>query len=432
MKRLVLIAGALFLVSGTAIGAYIYFAPKIDLAETLQMLHPGHAVAEYANVSDEKSASRKRTLQLVEELGSVQDRIIRGDHAAIADQARLLSEIAKVVRGFTAEDWRDYVKVRATFVYVLSGGDPGVLKPFVDGDTPNAADRRLAEGIVSYAKGQVKAARRAFDDVDPRSLDISLVGPFALARASLYLEKDAEKAIRLLDDARLASPHTAIEEAAARREIPLLISSGNVSRGMMLASDYVRRFGKSIYARKLFHDLADAVVKRDDLDTAKTVTDFLSATEGADRGVCANLMLDLAGQALLQGRLTLAGAAASAALDTGTGSREAIERAKLYKAAAEAPSTKAAHAFKVLDEIPASGLSAEDQEIRAVALYISKIVASGIPNSVSNEAATNDQTDADSKPDEVVLAQETNVTSALEHAEEILKQADQLTSGRKK
>jgi chemotaxis protein MotC len=371
-------------------------------------------------------------LQLVEELGSVQDRIIRGDHAAIADQARLLSEIAKVVRGFTAEDWRDYVKVRATFVYVLSGGDPGVLKPFVDGDTPNAADRRLAEGIVSYAKGQVKAARRAFDDVDPRSLDISLVGPFALARASLYLEKDAEKAIRLLDDARLASPHTAIEEAAARREIPLLISSGNVPRGMMLASDDVRRFGKSIYARKLFHDLADAVVKRDDLDNAKIVTDFLSATEGADRGACANLMLDLAGQALLQGRLTLAGAAAGAALDTGTASREAIERAKLYKAAAEAPSTKAAHAFKVLDEIPASGLSAEDQEIRAVALYISKIVASGIPNSVSNEAAKNDQTDADSKPDEVVLAQETNVTSALEHAEEILKQADQLTSGRKK
>lgn len=427
MKRLFVIAGALLLVSGAALGAYVYFAPKIDLAETLQSLHPGHAIAKYANVSDEKSASRKRMLQLVEELGSVQDRIIRGDHAAIADQARLLSEIADVVRGFTAEDWRDYVKVRATFVYVLSGGDPGVLKPFVDGDTPNAADRQLAEGIVSYAKGQVKTARRAFDDVDPRSLDISLVGPFALARASLYLEKDAEKAIRLLDEARLASPHTAIEEAAARREIPLLISSGNVPRGMMLASDYVRRFGKSIYARKLFHDLAEAVAKRDDLDKAKIVTDFVSATEGADRGVCANLMLDLAGQALLQGRLTLAGAAAGAALDIGTGSPEAIERAKLYKAAAEAPSAKAAHAFKVLDQIPASGLSAEDQEIRAVARYISKIVASGIPNSVSNDVATEAQ-DADNKPDEVVLAQETNVTSALEHADEILKQADQLTS----
>ena len=115
MKRLVVIAGALLLVSGAAAGAYIYFAPAIDLAETLQGLHPGHAIAKYANVSDEKSASRKRTLQLVEELGGVQDRIIRGDHAAIAEQARLLSEIADVVRGFTPEDWSDYVKVRATF-----------------------------------------------------------------------------------------------------------------------------------------------------------------------------------------------------------------------------------------------------------------------------------------------------------------------------
>ena len=338
MKRIGLIASAFLLFAGVVAGAFYYLMPKLTLAETLPELHPGHAIASYAGQSEADAQSRKRTLELVEALGGVQDRIIGGDREAIADQSRLLSEIAGVIRYFEKKDWDDYVKLRASFVYVLSGGDPEVLKPYVNGSTPNEADRKLAHGIMSFAQGQTKAARKLFQDIDPRSLDVSLVGPFALARASLYLDKDGSKAIYLLDEARLASPNTAIEEAAARREIPLLVSSGDAIRGMMLAADYVHRFGKSIYARKLFRDLSQAVAQRDDMDDAAVITGLMGAIEGTDQQVRAKLLLNMSAEALLHGRLVLAKTAAGEVLKMGNGSAEDQEKARLYQAAADAPS----------------------------------------------------------------------------------------------
>ena len=94
MKRIGLIASAFLLFAGVVAGAFYYLMPKLTLAETLPELHPGHAIASYAGQSEADAQSRKRTLELVEALGGVQDRIIGGDREAIADQSRLLSEIA--------------------------------------------------------------------------------------------------------------------------------------------------------------------------------------------------------------------------------------------------------------------------------------------------------------------------------------------------
>lgn len=429
MKRIALIASALLTLAGVASGAFYFLKPKPNVAETLPQLHPGHATASYSDQSEAEAQSRKRTLQLVEELGGVQDKIIAGDRAAIADQSRLLSEIAGVIRCFEKKDWDDYVKVRASFVYVLSGGDPEVLKPFVDGDTPNAADRKLAQGIVSFAQGQTKAARTLFQDIDPRSLDVSLVGPLALARASLYLDKDGSKAIFLLDEARLASPNTAIEEAAARREIPLLVSTGDTVRGMMLAADYVHRFGKSIYARKMFRDFSQAVAQRPDMDNAAVIAGVAGAIEGTDQQVRTKLLIDLSGEAVLHGRLALAKAAASEALKMGKISAEDLQKARLYEAAADAPSGRATDALKVLDQIAADRLSDEDTEIRAVAGYIARAVAGGEPASTAQSDPLGTQTHSPGS-EAATVAEEPKVASALESADSLLKQADLLLQGK--
>ena len=66
MKRIVLIASALLPLAGIAAGAFYYFKPKLNLAETLPQLHPGHAIASYSDQSAADSQSRKRTLGLVE------------------------------------------------------------------------------------------------------------------------------------------------------------------------------------------------------------------------------------------------------------------------------------------------------------------------------------------------------------------------------
>jgi len=322
------------------------------------------------------------------------------------------------VKSFSPEAWDDYVNVRTSLLYVLSGGDARVLQPLIKQNSLSVADQNLAAGIMSFAEGQPKKARELFEDIDPRSLDVSLVGPFALAKASLYLEDDHATAIRLLDDARLACPHTAIDEASARREIPLLLDAGDTSRALMLTTSYVQEFGKSIYAWKLFREFAEAAAKHGEFDNEESVDRLAATFDDDDMQPASELFIDLAGEGLLQGRLKLAKAAAAKVLATSNASTENKERARLYTAAAEAPSNDAVNAMKALDQITVDRLSEDDAEIREVAGFIAKTVTGTdvAPTAVRKTA-----------PQAVAQAPgEKNAMTALNKADEILKEADSM------
>ena len=377
MKRVALISAAsLVAISGVAAGTAFYFRPALMFGAIGPAARPDHAVPSYDRRAPEDERARDATLRLVGQLGVVQDKIIRGDREALAEQARLLNDIAYEVRHFGPEDWKDYVNVRTSLLYVLSGGDARVLKPLIDSDVLGSSDQKLAAGIVSFAEGQPRAARKLLMGIDPRSLDVSLVGPFALARASLYLDDDHAKAIELLDDARLAFPHTAIDEAAARREIPILMRLGHKDRALMLMTSYVRAFGKSIYAWKLFREFAQATAKRNDTDDSETIDRLAQSFDPEDMQNASELFIDIAGEALLQGKLKLARAAAEKILTINDAGPETLDKARLYLASAEAPSADANNALRALNQIAADRLSDEDMEIREVAGFIASSVLS--------------------------------------------------------
>ncbi len=429
MKRIALIVAASFVLSAAAAaGSIVYFKPAVVFGAAKAEVVQAHGVPSYTEGASEEAEARAHALRLVEQLGAVQDRIIRGDRSALADQTRLLTEIAGEVRNFGQEEWDDYVNVRTSLLYVLSGGDARVLNIVVARNSLSDSDQRLAAGIIGFAEGKLKKAREFFEGIDPRSLDVSLVGPFALARASLYLEDDRARAIDLLDDARLACPHTAIEEAAARREIPILIDAGNTPRAMMLTASYVREFGKSIYAWKLFRDFSTAIANRGELDSTAIVDELVAALDEKDMQPASVLFVDIAGEALLLGRLKLAKAAADRVLTIESASPEVREKARLYAAAAAAPSDDAGNAMKVLDQITDDRLSEEDTEIREVAGFIAKTVAlepndpayrpGGAPAPMSATAAQG--------------AGATNAMAALNSADAILKKADFMISGSEK
>lgn len=431
MKRLALIAGAaVVLLSGIGAGVYFYLKPSLVSGAATPVPRAGHKTETSVSGADVKTDKSIELRQLIERLGAVQDRVVHGDQDALADQGRLLTEVSGVLRHFEKQDWDNYANVRGAFVYVLSGGDYGVLKPLADDESLYEADRKLAQGIMQFAQGKTGAARKLLSDVDPRSLDASLVGPFALARASFYIGHDDAKAIELLDEARLASPHTAIEEAAARREIPLLIGSGDTARAMVLMGDYLRRFGKSIYAWKLFQDFSTAAAKRDDFNSGDVVDKLTTATSTADKQARVDLFLAMAGAALPPGRIVLARAAASKVLSLKPEATEDIDRATLYEAAANAPTTRAAEALSALHQITLDRLSDNDTEIHEVAGYIAhtvtldKIAVDGDvrkPAEGMNQSSAGGENPA--KSHELSL-----VANAVESADAALKEADLVMS----
>ncbi|MET0432374.1 MAG: hypothetical protein ABWZ86_07840 [Hyphomicrobium sp.] len=423
MMRMALIAASLLatLVAGGA-GVAFYLKPSFIFGSSDDTAPPPHGVPSYATQANEQTQIRNKALSLVEQLGAVQDRIIRGDRAALEVQSRLLSVIAHEVRSFDSVEWDDYVNRRTSLLFVLSGGDANVLKPLVERTDMNPVDQKLAAGVMNFAEGKPRQARQFFEDIDPRSLDVSLVGPFALARASLYLDDDHATAIDLLDDARLACPHTAINEAATRREIPILMKTGNAPRALMLTVSYIREFGKSIYARKLFRDLSEELAKHADLDNAAAVDRLVDALDDKDMQPASELFVDMAAEAILQGRLKLANAAANRVLRTSSASPENQERAQLYAAASDAPSDNAAGAMKALNQIAADRLSEDDTEIREVAGFIARAVAGG--ESMNRTLA------AVSTPTNIPQGSSgIKAMKALGDADAALKEADSLISG---
>ncbi len=426
--RIALIGAALFVaMAGATAGTLFYFKPAFLFGVSEAEVPAAHGVPSYAAEENEKTRARRHALDLVAQLGAVQDKIIRGNRAALVDQSRLLDDIAHEVRRFGDKDWDDYVNVRTSLLYVLSGGDAHVLQPLVDRNSLSAADQKLASGIMSFAEGQSRKARDLFDGIDPRSLDVSLVGPFALARASLYLDDNHEKAIDLLDDARLAGPHTAIDEAAARREIPILLNAGNTGRAMMLTVSYVREFGKSIYAWKLFRDFSEAAAKHAELDNAATIDQLAESFDEKDAQPASELFVDIAGEALLQGRLKLAKAAAGRVLKMNEASPDVLDKAHLYAAAAEAPSADASNALKALDQITVDRLTEDDTEIREVAGFIAKTVVGEAE--ASNLPSASGEFQAQQQENVPQGATAIKATTALNKADAILKKADFIISG---
>lgn len=432
MTRTMLIASALCIALLGAIGASaMYFRPGFIFgAASEASAQPAHGVPSYAEKKDQSQAG-KQTLMLVEQLGAAQDKIIRGDRSALSEQGHLLNEIARQIRRFGDEDWNDYVTVRTSLLFVLSGGDAHVLDPLLARGSLSPADENLASGIMRFAEGQSRKARDLFEGIDPRSLDVSLVGPFALARASLYLDENAGKAIDLLDDARLACPHTAIDEAAARREIPILLNTGNTPRAMMLTVSYMREFGKSIYASKFFRDFAEAAAKRPELDDARTVDRLADAFDDKDAAPAADLLIDVAGEALLQGRLKLADAAANRVLAMKS-SPESLARAHLYTAAAEAPSSDASKALKALDQITVDRLSDDDTEIREVAGFIAKTVVGGSEVAGSGQKSAPDAAEKEQSAKASPIPAAMKASAALKDADAVLNRADLIISGSEK
>jgi chemotaxis protein MotC len=415
MKRLILIAAASTLTLSIAgAGAFFFFRHP----QSADQEHVADADGELRSAASEHEEPRVRVeaARLIDELGHVQDRVVQGDRTALTDQTRLLRSIAKEIRTYAKSDWANDVNVRTALLYVLSGGDARVLRPLleVNEDQPGHA---LSQGIMSYALGQAARARTLFEDIDPRSLDVSLVGPFSLARASLYLNDDHAKAIEFLDDARLSCPHTAIHEAAARREIPILLKSGNSSRALMIANSYIREFGKSIYAWKLYREFSEELAKRPESEETEIIARLVEALDDRTRQYASPLYLAISNSALRRGRLKLSKFAAERVLEAAGANDDDVERAKLYLAAAQAPSDEAMNAKAALDRIPIEKLSEDDNEIREVAGYIAQAVASE-PKPGHQVASTADDG-------------LTATTAALDKANRLLQSADEIGSGDK-
>ena len=430
-KSAIVLILVMLVVGSAGVAFYLWKSGNFPYFDTQKVptLAQGTATNDLTPSSDGTIPAGPRvSATLVRKLGNVQDRIIRGDREAISQQHQAITEINESLKELPLEIWRNRFNVQSLLLYVLCGGNSNVLKTVILSEVLQADEKELAEGVYFFNDGQRDKALDRLEKIDPRSLGRSLTGPVALALASLLEEKDAKRALALLDEARLQSPHTALEEASIRRQILLLVKQTDLAQALPLAALYFRRYGASLYAEALQESFAVQLAAQVQTPNATWSEELLSEFESLDPNRRSELLSAIARQSLHSGNLNLAKSAAKAILSMEPQQSIIRKRATLYAAAADAPSSEAAAALVLLGSLSNEQLTVEEIQLRDAAIRIArnvmgKDVQSGAGGSVIIESQ---------KPSEPYPASSGNepaLRAVISKADNVMKRADELEIG---
>lgn len=312
--------------------------------------------------------------KMVRVLATLHDRIVKGDAAAASQRDQSIEEIGQAFLSFGQREWANPRNFEAMMAYVLGGGRTEAAEAFLNSNAGTVDQAKLAKGAVSFALRRTKTALKLIGDVEPRTVDRPLIAPLALALASLHATSDVERGLLLFDEARLHAPGTAIEEAAIRREVPMLLQKGDTANAEALTARYVRAFGASLFADTFQADVAKSFASLDEAKAIVAFKDLAALLNEAPVGPKSSLYLAVARSALLAGKLALGKLSADAVVAMGDDNGDKVHRAKLYSAAAQAPTEMADIASHDLQEIPAAGLDDEEIAIRDAAQKIANKV----------------------------------------------------------
>ncbi|TIM22507.1 MAG: chemotaxis protein MotC [Mesorhizobium sp.] len=219
----------------------------------LLLLAGGHPSAGFAQ-------DALQPYQLVRSLQLIQDRIAAGDHAALPMQAKLLEMADARLRAANAEDYKDPKNFRALLVYGMSGGNPVTVEAATSRATTDPQSLAIAKGVIDYLNGRPGEAIEALRPIDPMTLPPDLGAFLALVKGSLLAGDQPATALGLLDEARLLSPGTLVEEAALRRSVGLAVAQGDAARFALASTQYVERYLYSPYASQFADSFVSGVI----------------------------------------------------------------------------------------------------------------------------------------------------------------------------
>jgi chemotaxis protein MotC len=307
---------------------------------------------------------------LIRALRAIQDKVATGDTKAHQLQRQRMQKITEELRDLPVAVWDDVRNVRAAIYFVLSGGDPGILKLVLGRPKTPFVERRLLRGALAYGEGRMVDALSQLHKLDARKIDVLLGGIVALIQGTLVAKKDPLKAIPYLDDARLLSPGTLIEEASLRQAILILAREGQLERFDQLTDQYSRRFPRSIFGRNFRRQFFAGVARKSFKGADEWISRAEIELEKMPPQERPGLYLAIADEALKVGNVNLSAFAAGKARELSAPGSRTVERAKVYQGAALAASEHFQKGVDLLNSVDTAKVTASERQIRESALSV--------------------------------------------------------------
>lgn len=305
--------------------------------------------------------------QMVRSLQQVQDRIADGDTAALPMQRKILELADAKFRGMDAAAFDDPLNRRALLLYAMSGGNPATVELALSRLGKDEPDRRLGDAILLYIQGQPKAAASAFDRIEPMIYKSELAAYLALVKGAVLATDQPDAAIKALDQARLLSPGTLIEEAALRRSVSVAATLNDDRRFLRSAYRYAQAFIHSPYASQFADGFVAGVIALHGKVSLAAVREVIDLMDAERQHV---IYLRIARKAAIDGLEDLS-AFASAAAEGKVGDDP---RAQLYSGLSSVTSESIEDVSAKLAEVDRKQLSANDRRL----LDAARAVAAGV------------------------------------------------------
>lgn len=350
--------------------------------------------------------------QLVRTLQSLQNEAASGNRTAHAAQGKLLRDLEQAMLAQPPEAWDDPRNTRAVVQYVLSGGQPGVLAELLKRGEPAGLPKGLGEGALAYVMGDNGQARALLMPLDPASLHESLAGHLALVQATLVLRNDQKRALQLLDQARLLSPGSLVEEGALRRAAFIAAEINDLDRLEKATAQYMRRFDRSVYAENFRQAFATGLVRFDIGRDPEKFPRLIATLRAFDREQQRAVLLIIARDALVRGRFEQARRAAEEVARIPGADQATVTRASLYRAASRIGTDKADGALETLKKIDAQRLPPEEKEILDTALRFASHIVDVPAGITQTPTATPEPADIDPRVKRIVTAAERSLAEA--------------------
>lgn len=306
--------------------------------------------------------------KMVRSLQLVQDRLARGDHAAMPMQRKLLEIIDERFRNSTAEDYADARNFNGLLAYAMSGGNPTTLEVVLSRLSLEGDDLTISRGILAYMKGELARAAQLLAPVDPLSEDPDRAAFLALLKGSIMTALQPATALALMDQARLLAPGTLVEEAALRRSLSLCISLGDSECFMRAADRYTRRFLRSPYASEFADSFVEGVITFHDPIGPSRIEEIVGLMNPAQQEA---VYLRLARRSTIKGQIERSNFASEKARELTRETEDGEDpRATLYALMSSITSENVAEVTEKLNRIDPAQLSPRDRRLLAAARAI--------------------------------------------------------------
>ncbi|MEP1206286.1 MAG: hypothetical protein ABJM29_17025 [Rhizobiaceae bacterium] len=205
------------------------------------------------------SAEPMKVDSLLLSLLQVQDRIARGDSAALPLQKHLMKLLdAGIAEAGSVADMSP-AEYRALVTFGIVGtGSSAVVEALQEVKSPSL-NRKLALAVIDYRMRRRNQATKRFAEIDSNKLDLRLIPFVAFAKGNLYSRKAPKAAVKQYNLVRLSAPGTLLEEASLRRLMSLHAAHGQGVPFARMAKQYARRFINSPYRQQYLKMLRSGI-----------------------------------------------------------------------------------------------------------------------------------------------------------------------------